>query len=89
MATKNKRKGYDTALNSKIRKIEDISNKEPLDIRNLHLAKERLKSAWESLIASHQVFLALLTRSSLRMKTRSSRRQRYITRPHWMLPRKS
>ena len=48
VATKNKRTGYDTALSSKIRKIEDISNKEPLDIRNLHLAKERVKSAWEN-----------------------------------------
>ena len=34
-------------------------------MRNLHIAKERLKSAWENYEASHQVFLSYVDKEEL------------------------
>ena len=60
ISAKNKRTAYISALCFKIRKVDDISNGSSPNLRNLHTACDRLKSAWISYEASCQVVLSLL-----------------------------
>ena len=46
-AAKNKRKGYLTAVTIKAGKLEQSMTADPLDLRRIHLARDRLRLAWK------------------------------------------
>ena len=53
----NEKVWYSSILFSKITKINEISSKNPSNIRSLHIARNRLKSALEKYTASHDAVL--------------------------------
>ena len=56
-------------LSSEIEKIEEISDKETLVIRDLHTPRESFKSAWKSYVVSYHVILAFVTEDQIKVES--------------------
>ena len=51
-------------------KIDETLSKESPNLKHLHRAKDRLKSAWMNQEASHQVFLSFVTKDQVKTESK-------------------
>ena len=70
--------GFDSLLCYKIRKVEEFINKKSPNIKYLHTAQERLRSAWEKYEASQQVVLTFLIRDQVEIESEVFKKKHVI-----------
>ena len=65
VAVRNKRAGYNFILNSKVRKIKEINNKESPNLKCLYRTQDRLRYVWKNYEGSHQAILTFVAKDQV------------------------